>query len=365
MPRVASAGLYRRTACRRAAHHHRRGRGGHHRQDARNHAARRDPLEHALDGEGGRHQPHDGRPHLADVPAAAAPHASRSSCRPIRSSSRRSAMSSGSTCAPPANAVVFSVDEKSQIQALQRAQPILPMDFGQPERRTHNYVRHGTLDLFAALNVATGEVIARCKPQHRAQDFVAFLREIDAASSRRLTSTSSSIICRPTARPRCSGGCCAIPASISFHAHLRVVAQPGGALLWIADRESAQTWIAHQHCAIARGHPRLRRRPQRPRHTVQMGEDRRRDPRQHAAIRPSRAAGPRSVTRLILSSMERPTSALHRTRVTLSLRQLGAEPHTKEVGRDKSTTIIALDQHAATTVAAVLLRGTARLHCIP
>jgi transposase len=83
--------------------------------------------------------------------------------------------------APPANAVVFSVDEKSQIQALHRAQPILPMDFGQPERRTHNYVRHGTLDLFAALNVATGEVIARCKPKHRAQDFVAFLREIDAS----------------------------------------------------------------------------------------------------------------------------------------------------------------------------------------
>jgi transposase len=83
--------------------------------------------------------------------------------------------------APPANAVVFSVDEKSQIQALQRAQPILPMDFGQGGRRTHNYyVRRGTLDLFAALNVATGEVIARCKPQHRAQDFVAFLREIEA-----------------------------------------------------------------------------------------------------------------------------------------------------------------------------------------
>jgi transposase len=83
--------------------------------------------------------------------------------------------------APPTNAVVFSVDEKSQIQALQRAQPILPMDFGQPERRTHNYVRHGTLDLFAALNVATGEVIARCTPQHRAQDFVAFLREIESS----------------------------------------------------------------------------------------------------------------------------------------------------------------------------------------
>lgn len=83
--------------------------------------------------------------------------------------------------APPTNAVVCSVDEKSQIQALQRAQPILPIDFGQPERRTHNYVRHGTLDLFAALNVATGEVIARCTPQHRAQDFVAFLREVESS----------------------------------------------------------------------------------------------------------------------------------------------------------------------------------------
>lgn len=80
---------------------------------------------------------------------------------------------------PPANAVVFAVDEKSQIQALQRAQPVLPMDLGQPERQTHNYVRNGTLDLFAALNVATGEVLARCKPQHRAKDFVDFLRELD------------------------------------------------------------------------------------------------------------------------------------------------------------------------------------------
>jgi len=80
---------------------------------------------------------------------------------------------------PPTNAVVFSFDEKPQIQALQRAQPILPMDLGQPERRTHNYIRHGTLDLFAALNVATGEVLTRCKQQHRAQDFVAFLRDID------------------------------------------------------------------------------------------------------------------------------------------------------------------------------------------
>jgi len=80
---------------------------------------------------------------------------------------------------PPENAVVFSFDEKPQIQALERAQPILPMDLGMPERQTHNYIRHGTLDLFAALNVATGEVIAQTKSQHRAKDFVWFLREVD------------------------------------------------------------------------------------------------------------------------------------------------------------------------------------------
>jgi len=82
---------------------------------------------------------------------------------------------------PPHNAVVFSFDEKSQIQALERAQPILPMDFGRPERRTHNYLRNGTIDLFAALNVATGEVLARCKQRHRAQDFVAFLDDMEAS----------------------------------------------------------------------------------------------------------------------------------------------------------------------------------------
>lgn len=80
---------------------------------------------------------------------------------------------------PPENAVVLSFDEKPQIQALERGQPILPMDIGNPERQTHNYVRHGTLDLFAALNVATGKVLASYKKQHRAKDFTAFLAEID------------------------------------------------------------------------------------------------------------------------------------------------------------------------------------------
>lgn len=80
---------------------------------------------------------------------------------------------------PPDNAVVLALDEKPQIQALERAQPVLPMDFGQPERQTHNYFRHGTLDLFAALDIVTGKVISNTRMQHRAKDLVAFLRIID------------------------------------------------------------------------------------------------------------------------------------------------------------------------------------------
>jgi transposase len=82
---------------------------------------------------------------------------------------------------PPEHAVVCCVDEKTSIQALDRTQPILPMRPGQVERRTHDYVRHGVTDLFAALNVATGEVVATTRRRHRAEEFKAFLVEIDQA----------------------------------------------------------------------------------------------------------------------------------------------------------------------------------------
>ena len=81
---------------------------------------------------------------------------------------------------PPEHAVVLCVDEKSQIQALNRTQPLLPMRPGQIERRTSDYERHGTTSLFAALDVATGEVIGKCYRQHRAKEFVSFLRVLDA-----------------------------------------------------------------------------------------------------------------------------------------------------------------------------------------
>src|SRR3989440_668624 len=81
--------------------------------------------------------------------------------------------------APPANAAVFAVDEKPQIQALERTAPVLPMLPGTPGRRSFDYVRHGTIDLFAALNTATGKVIGKLSAQHRAVDFRDFLDEID------------------------------------------------------------------------------------------------------------------------------------------------------------------------------------------
>jgi len=81
---------------------------------------------------------------------------------------------------PPERALVLCVDEKSQIQALDRTQPLLPMRPGQAERRSHDYKRHGTTTLFAALDVASGKVIARCFARHRAREFLKFLRTIEA-----------------------------------------------------------------------------------------------------------------------------------------------------------------------------------------
>ena len=82
--------------------------------------------------------------------------------------------------APPDKALVLCVDEKSQIQALDRTQPLLPLQPGQVERRTHDYRRHGTISLFAALNVATGKVITQTHRRHRAKEFRGFLDRIAA-----------------------------------------------------------------------------------------------------------------------------------------------------------------------------------------
>jgi len=80
---------------------------------------------------------------------------------------------------PPENAIILCVDEKSQIQALERTQPILPLREGIPERQTHDYWRHGVTNLYAALNVASGKVIGTCMDRHRHQEYIKFLKLVD------------------------------------------------------------------------------------------------------------------------------------------------------------------------------------------
>jgi transposase len=87
---------------------------------------------------------------------------------------------------PPERALVLSVDEKSQIQALDRTQPGLPLKKGRCGTMTHDYKRHGTTTLFAALDVATGKVIGQCMPRHRHQEWLKFLRRIDAETPKQL-----------------------------------------------------------------------------------------------------------------------------------------------------------------------------------
>ena len=85
---------------------------------------------------------------------------------------------------PPDKAVVLCVDEKPQTQALERKTPVLPLRPGIPEKRSHDYIRHGTTSLFAALEAATGKVTGACYPQHRHQEFLQFLRQIAKAYPR-------------------------------------------------------------------------------------------------------------------------------------------------------------------------------------
>jgi transposase len=87
--------------------------------------------------------------------------------------------------APPDNAIVLCVDSKSQIQALERTQPILPLKAGQAEKQSHDYRRHGTTTLFAALEVATGKVTDACYPRHRGVEFLKFLKVVAKAYPRR------------------------------------------------------------------------------------------------------------------------------------------------------------------------------------
>jgi hypothetical protein len=99
---------------------------------------------------------------------------------------------------PPDRALVLCVDEKSQIQALDRTQPLLPMRPGQVERHTHDYKRHGTTSLFAALDVKAGAIVGKCMPRHRSTEFRKFLDEVERNVPATWTSMSRWTIMVPT-----------------------------------------------------------------------------------------------------------------------------------------------------------------------
>ena len=114
---------------------------------------------------------------------------------------------------PPEHALVLSCDEKSQIQALNRTQPGLPMKAGRAGTFTHDYKRHGTTTLFAALNTLDGTVISMCQPQHRHEEWLQFLRLIQRKTPKQLTLHLIVDNYAPTRTPTCRPGWPSIRAS--------------------------------------------------------------------------------------------------------------------------------------------------------
>ena len=165
---------------------------------------------------------------------------------------------------PPAHAVVLSIDEKSQIQALDRTQPGLPMKKGRCGTMTHDYIRHGTTTLFAALNVLDGKVIGRCMQRHRHQEFIRFLNAVEAAVP---AGKLVHVIARQLRHPQASQGpCVAGPPSaldLPLHPDLRLLAQRRRGLLRQADQAPAQTRRVPLHRRTPGRHQPLPRRNQR------------------------------------------------------------------------------------------------------
>ena len=161
---------------------------------------------------------------------------------------------------PPDHAMVLCVDEKSQIQALNRTQPILPMGLGCVEGYTHDYVRHGTTTLFAALDIATGRVLAQCRKRHRHEEFLGFLRllyrevpaelDIHLVLDNYATHKHAKVKQWLAARP-------ALPSAL--HAHLRVLVEPSGAVVRLAQPAGDQAGFVPQRPGPGEQDPDLHR----------------------------------------------------------------------------------------------------------
>jgi transposase len=178
---------------------------------------------------------------------------------------------------PPDKAVVLCVDEKPQAQALERAAPVLPMRPGVPEKRSHDYIRHGTTTLFAALEAATGKVTGACYPRHRHREFLIFLRQVAKAYPRRKlhivcgnygTHTHPDVQSWLARNP---------PDHLALHADVRVVAEHGGGLLLDHHPPGHPARQLHLGPGPDRRDRGLHRRLERPLPPLYLDQDRRRD----------------------------------------------------------------------------------------
>ena len=175
---------------------------------------------------------------------------------------------------PPEGSVVLAVDEKSQVQALDRTQPSLPMKPGRAGTMTQGYKRHGTTTLFAALNILTGVVLGSCMKRHRNFEFLAFFqddRQSRGQGPRRPHRRRQ--LCHPQA-PERPGLACQAPAfPHALRAHELVVAEPRGALVPGLDRQAAAQGELHERCPVDSGHRRLHRAQQPKPQALQVDQD--------------------------------------------------------------------------------------------
>ena len=198
---------------------------------------------------------------------------------------------------PPERAVVFSFDEKTQVQALDRTQPSLPLKPGRAGTMTHDYKRDGTTDLFAALNVATGEVIYDTKPRHSAKEVLGFFKLIDLHVPRHL---DVHVVLDNLSAHKAPGGGQVAGSSQKeavaspLHPHLFLLAQPGRGVVQTAHRPAAPPRNLHQCRCFHRGHRSVGRALERRPQTLRMAQDRRRHHHQ-GPPRPNRPHPPNQI----------------------------------------------------------------------
>ena len=247
------------------------------------------PIGAVGNGQAGRLEPHDGEPHLEAF--GLQPHRAETfklSPDPLLVEKVRDIV--GLYMNPPDNALVLCVDEKSQIQALERTQPLLPMRPGQIERRTHDYKRHGTTSLFAALHTVSGKVIGQMHRRHRSIELRKFLDTIDEQVPEQLdvhlimdnlsTHKSPSIKNWLAKRPRYH-----VHFTPTYGSWLNLVER------WFALLEQRQLKRGSHRSRVGAGagHQGLHRRHTTRRRSPSLDEDRRRDPRQHRPLRSAHA----------------------------------------------------------------------------